>query len=425
MKLTRLLALMLAMMMLVGCLAACGDSDAPTLSVSDADTEDTLPADTATGDGQATQPGATDSAPEVSTSDSTTLLPSGESTDPGESTSGTSATRAPGQSQTGHSTKTPTTQPGSNRPQNTTTTKAPSASGTTGASATAPSNTKVTTTVSSKHVMTYTTTTAATTTTKDKTKGKSIKILAIGNSFSVDAMNNHLYDVLASAGYTDIILGNLYIGGCSLDTHYANLKSGAAAYEFYLNTDNYWEKRGGVTLSEGLGAANWDFITVQQVSNDSGRPTMYSNLKAFMALLKQKKPRARFYWHMTWAYQQNSSHWGFAHYDKDQMTMYKAIVNAVQKQVLTQPNIDGVIPAGTAIQNLRTSALGDTLTSDGHHLKDTYGDYTAALTWFCALTGEKLEKVKYRPATIADNWDAIAQSVENALKKPYQVTKCK
>ena len=51
---------------------------------------------------------------------------------------------------------------------------------------------------------------------------KSIKILAVGNSFSVDAMQ-YLWNVMNSAGYTDITLGNLYIGGCSLDTHWSNI----------------------------------------------------------------------------------------------------------------------------------------------------------------------------------------------------------
>ena len=39
---------------------------------------------------------------------------------------------------------------------------------------------------------------------------KSISILAIGNSFSVDAME-YLYGILNDIGYEDITLGNLYI----------------------------------------------------------------------------------------------------------------------------------------------------------------------------------------------------------------------
>ena len=45
----------------------------------------------------------------------------------------------------------------------------------------------------------------------------SLYILAIGNSFSVDAMQ-YLYQILQELGYRDIYLGNLYIGGCTLQT---------------------------------------------------------------------------------------------------------------------------------------------------------------------------------------------------------------
>lgn len=62
-------------------------------------------------------------------------------------------------------------------------------------------------------------------------EGKSFKVLAIGNSFSVDAMQ-YLYGLAKDAGYTDIVLGNLYIGGCTLETHANNIGTGKAAYEF-------------------------------------------------------------------------------------------------------------------------------------------------------------------------------------------------
>ena len=261
-----------------------------------------------------------------------------------------------------------------------------------------------------------------TTTTKDKSQGKAIKILAVGNSFSVDAMQKHLFPILESAGYTDITLGNLYIGGCSLDTHYDNLKTGATAYTYYQNTDGAWSAYDGAAASKGFGSARWDVVTIQQVSSDSGRPTTYKNLAAIVNILKEKEPQAKILWHMTWAYQQDSDHWAFAHYGKDQTTMYNAITQTVQEQVLTLSTINGVIPSGTAIQNLRTSVLGDTLTSDGLHLKDSYGDYTAALTWFCTITGESLEAVTYRPATVADRWEDIAAAVKNAVKTPYAVT---
>jgi len=51
------------------------------------------------------------------------------------------------------------------------------------------------------------------------------------------------------------------------------------------------------------------------------------------------------------------------------MTMYKAIISATKTKILTNSNFTKVIPNGTAIQNMRTSFVGDTLTRDGYHLR--------------------------------------------------------
>ena len=254
---------------------------------------------------------------------------------------------------------------------------------------------------------------------------RSIKILAIGNSFSVDAMKNHLYDVLKSADYDQVILGNLYIGGCSLDTHWNNLNGNLSAYQYQKNDDNgEWVYTEGATALSALQDETWDIITVQQASPDSGRGNTYGNLQNIVNWVNANKTNsnAKIYWHMTWAYQQNSDHEGFANYGNDQMTMYNAIVDAVQSKVLTVNGINGIIPSGTAIQNLRTSGLGDTLTADGYHLKDTYGDYTAALTWFRALTGESLDLVTYWPNTVVDYKADIMQAAARAVYAPYEVS---
>ena len=253
---------------------------------------------------------------------------------------------------------------------------------------------------------------------------RSIKILAIGNSFSVDAMRNHLYDVLKSADYDQVILGNLYVGGCSLDTHWNYISSKSGSYEFHKNDDDgKWVVNQGYDALTALQEENWDVITVQQVSGNSGMPETYGNLQNIVNWVNQYKtnPDAKVMWHMTWAYQQDSDHESFVNYNNDQMTMYNAIINTVQNTVLTTEGIDGVIPSGTAIQNLR-GAIGDNLTADGYHLNDNHGDYTAALTWYAALTGESLDLVDYAPTAVANDVFNIKRAVGRAIIKPYEVS---
>ena len=254
---------------------------------------------------------------------------------------------------------------------------------------------------------------------------KSIKILSVGNSFSVDAMKNHLYQMFEAAGCTDIRLGILYVGGASIDTHYDNIRLDRAKYDYYENVNGEWVITPEYKASDAFALTDWDIVTMQQASPDSGRGISFGNLGALIDLVRPQIGDAKLYWHMTWAYQQDSDHSAFPNYNKDQMRMYKGIVRATTYKILTNDNFVGYFPVGTTIQNLRTSSLGDTLTADGYHLKDTYGDYAAALTWFCYLTGADAETMTYRPTSIAAHFDEIAESVNNAIKTPLAVTECK
>ena len=254
---------------------------------------------------------------------------------------------------------------------------------------------------------------------------RSLKVLAIGNSFSVDAMRNYLYDVLKSADYDQVILGNLYVGGCSLDQHWGYISNKSGSYEYHKNDDNgQWVTTYGTQALTALQDENWDVITVQQVSGNSGMPGTFGNLQNIVNWVNQYKtnPDAKVLWHMTWAYQQDSTHESFPNYGSDQMTMYNAIVDTVQNTVLTTEGIDGIIPSGTAIQNLRGTSLGDTLTADGYHLNDLHGDYTASLTWYHAITGESLDLVDFVPAAVANDVFNVKRSVGHAVANPYEVT---
>lgn len=293
-------------------------------------------------------------------------------------------------------------------------------------------STATTATTETTVTTTETETTATTATTEEPVpepilpEGKRLKVLAIGNSFSVDAME-YLYDIAKSAGYTDIVLGNLYIGGCTLEQHVGTLAKSTPSYDFYLNKGGKWTKTRG-TIPGGLRYADWDVVTLQQASGLSGVEASYEpHLTTLIETVKTSCPDAKLVWHMTWAYQGNSSHSDFAKYGRSQKTMYDSILSAVRKAVLTGHKDDfaGVIPSGTAIQNIRTSYIGDTVTRDGYHLSYDMGRYTAALTWFRALTGADLSTVTYVPdeyryllgarATLA-----AKEAAENACRYPFE-----
>ena len=254
----------------------------------------------------------------------------------------------------------------------------------------------------------------------------SIKILAIGNSFSSDA-TEYLWNMLHEAGIEEVIVGNLYIGGCSLDTHWSNMSKNADAYTFYYNNSGKWETRSKKSVLYALQLEEWDYITVQQVSQDSGDPTSLGNLQNVLNYVKDNKTNAeaKIYWHMTWAYQTTSHHSNFPDYGNNQMAMYNAIISTTKDYVSNYDLIDGIIPAGTAVQNLRSSYLDDSLSLDTYHMSLDKGRYAVALTWFSFFTGIDARYIDWVPddyPKIAEDKAAICNAVNMAIRTPFEIT---
>ena len=253
----------------------------------------------------------------------------------------------------------------------------------------------------------------------------SLYILAIGNSFSVDAMQ-YLYQILQELGYRDIYLGNLYIGGCTLQTHAGNVTNNSNAYTYYVNKTGSWTNTANFAPLNAMKEMDWDYVSMQQASGFSGVADSYEPyLSTVVESVKANCPDAKRMWHMTWAYQGNSTHSDFGKYGNDQMTMYNAIVNAVRTKVLSRGDFDFVIPNGTVVQNLRTSFIGDNITRDGYHMSYDIGRFATALMWARQITGKSIEDVAYRPSgySYSDKTVlAIKEAVENAYKKPFEVT---
>lgn len=255
------------------------------------------------------------------------------------------------------------------------------------------------------------------------------RILAIGNSFSQDAME-HLYQIAADAGAKEIVLANLYIGGATLPVHWNNAQRNLPQYRYDKNVDGVWRSRSNTTLLYGLQDEQWDLITLQQASGYSGVISSYTDGDVLQNLIdyvnaNKANPDAKLGWHMTWAYQSDSTHASFPTYNRDQFTMFTTIVNAVRNQVVANDAFDIVIPAGTAIQNVRTSYIGDTLTRDGYHLSLNLGRYIAGLTWLHSITGWSIDDLTYVPSQtqVPDEYmPIIKEAVKAAVANPFAVS---
>ena len=262
---------------------------------------------------------------------------------------------------------------------------------------------------------------------KQPSKDSVIRILAIGNSFSDDAVEHYLYDLAKAGGYK-VIIGNLYIAGASLDVHVKSVREDKGNYSYRkISVNGKKSQTPKISIANALADENWNYISFQQASSNSGLYDTYVNtLPILFNYVKERttNPNVKYMLHQTWAYAQNSTHKGFANYNRDQMQMYHAIVDASQKVMKAFP-FDILIPAGTAIQNARTT-LGYVMCRDGYHLDLNIGRYTASCVWFETIFKESVVGNTFKPAKVTEEQAKVGQqAAHKATLKPYRVTKLK
>ena len=219
-----------------------------------------------------------------------------------------------------------------------------------------------------------------------------VNILCIGNSFSEDAT---AYLQRIAGG--ELYVRNLAIGGCSLERHYNNIIEDKAVYWYEENAVAIKDS----SVRDALSEREWDYITVQQVSHDSGIIDTYEPfLGEIVKYLHENCPSAKIVLHRTWAYAETSDHGGFANYDRDRTKMFNAIVDTTTK--IAQKYGFDIIPCGNAVEmasQLEEFKLGGPLSihRDGFHLTLDYGRYLTGLVMYRYFTGKSASAVEFEP----------------------------
>lgn len=252
---------------------------------------------------------------------------------------------------------------------------------------------------------------------------KKITTLSIGNSFSEDACG-YLHQIAESVGIA-LDCTNLYIGGCSLESHYANLKSGEKKYELQINgakTDKF------VSIAEAL-TSDYDIVTLQQASHFSGIPETYNPYISELAeAVRAALPSASLWIHETWAYETDSTHGAFVNYHSSQREMYERLRDAylTASETINAP----IIPVGDAVQYVRENTPefdyqngGVSLNRDGFHLSIPLGRCFAGYIWLETLCKADARNAKFIP-------DGLSPSETELLVKLREyahdyVNKCK
>lgn len=126
--------------------------------------------------------------------------------------------------------------------------------------------------------------------------GKTVRLLTVGNSFSRNA-TTYLGEI-AKADGNRLVHSDCIIWGGSISQHWARVEClerdpNDPAGRLFLDK----------TLPKELGAAPWDYITIQQASFLSFNETSYRPYAARLhAYLKSRAPQAEILMHQTWAY---------------------------------------------------------------------------------------------------------------------------
>lgn len=101
-----------------------------------------------------------------------------------------------------------------------------------------------------------------------------LKVLMIGNSFSVQMVNS-LPPIAKDLGLK-VDICSLYIGGCSLQRHWENICSPTSRpYRVTRSVDGVQRKEFMGNISQVLGGERWDVVTLQQASHFSWKPETY------------------------------------------------------------------------------------------------------------------------------------------------------
>jgi hypothetical protein len=296
--------------------------------------------------------------------------------------------------------------------------------------------------------------------TVSSTFAEQLKVLMIGNSFSICVLKQ-MPQCAADAGHV-LDLASLYIGGCPLEKHWANVKKAGdenfKPYTFSYNYASVKNKEDAPVASLGrktnipqaLKADKWDIVTIQQASPKSPFPETYEPFaKNLIDTIRQYAPQAEIVIQQTWSYTPYADFLG-----RNKMTpktMYTAVASAYAK--LAERYGLRVIPTGRAVDLYRdrlpvkyekvlTKAevaaiakpgrvdfYGDPVGSskwrkgrksqkDGAmvklHIDATHlnaeGHYLQACTWLATLFKYDVTKLKYAPKGLAPERAALMRA---------------
>ena len=214
-----------------------------------------------------------------------------------------------------------------------------------------------------------------------------MKILSIGNSFSVNA-HNYIHRIARRDGNQPILAWNLYIGGCDLARHFRNYHTDDEAYVLGVNGIQSGLK---ISIKKALLAMDWDYVTLQQASP---RSFSYSTYQPYISVLadaiRELCPKAKILIHQTWEYEEGSEKLAKVGFERAD-DMFREIAGCYDKAA-KEIDAVGIIPAGYTMHAMIKKGLS--VHKDTFHA-NSLGEFAIALTWYQVLTARSVKNIDF------------------------------
>lgn len=200
---------------------------------------------------------------------------------------------------------------------------------------------------------------------------KSLKVLAVGNSFTCDEMSYFPFVLKSAFPDVELRLRILSRSSGSIaqynDNRDATTIGGVEVHAFdyydevgrwsdyYDEATSTWSLSQVSSLAESVALEDWDIIAFQQVSSSPTYESVETPLTELVAWLRQECGfRGKIAWRLTHSYADGQGSFPTGSDDSDSMW---ALNRDLAKAVMGSGLVDILIPAGTAIQNARHSSL--------------------------------------------------------------------
>lgn len=248
---------------------------------------------------------------------------------------------------------------------------------------------------------------------EERKDDQTLKVLIIGNSFSICALE-HTPKIAENLG-KKIDMASLYIGGCSLERHWKNVlganKPDFKPYRLDRETLGKNVVRDGRTnIPEMLKAEKWDVVTIQQVSSKGFvEKSFYPFGDNLVEFIRKEQPNAKIYFQEVWGYpswDKRLSSYRMGHID-----MY--VKHRTVSQAFAKKHGIEVIPTGTAAAYVSDR---NSLFPRGDFHFNSIGTYLQGLVWAAKLLNCDVTKCTYKPAKLdQDRADELKDAASKAV----------